>query len=171
MEAPFRKITAPCGSSFLLDEEDVPLLDGMLYFIQRFNRGKRYYVRIREPGLYNKNKMVALHRVILNMKKGERVDFKNLDTLDLRRSNIRSCTYAEKNCHVRKKRQYKKFKGVFYDSRRGIYYAQIAIGHVRHWGGSYTTEEEAAAAYDILAKKFHGEFVLTNQKDDGSGQG
>ena|SRR6202035_4974122 len=106
--------------------------------------------------------MIALHRVILDMKKGERVDFKNLDTLDLRRSNIRSCSYAEKNCHVRKKRQYKRFKGVFYDSRKGTYYAQLAIHGIRHYGGAYTTEEEAAAAYDALAREYHGEFALTN---------
>lgn len=143
----------------------------MLFFVRKSTSTHASYVVIRPHGEANKNKMIGLHRVITEAKKGERVDFKNLDTLDLRRENLRACSYSEKACHVPKKSQNKRFKGVFYDRRHGTYYAQIAICRVRHSRHGFTTEEEAAAAYDELAREFHGEFALTNEQQQENEDG
>jgi hypothetical protein len=100
----------------------------------------------------------------VDLQDGERCLFINRDGLDLRRRNLKRVTQREVSFHQPKKRPYKRFKGVFFDARRGRWWAQCEVDDKRHFGGYYDTEEEAARAYDALAKRLHKEFALLNEE-------
>lgn len=162
------RIALPCGRSFSIDDADLHFLDGRIWF-SRWSKGgnRNLHVRGRPPGVGKKE--VGLARLILGLKKGEVVDFKNLNGLDCRRENIRKTSRAIGNRHVPKKRKHKKYKGVFFDRRRGKFYAQIAVDRRRYYGGNFDDPQLAAAAYDLLAVKHHKEFALTNEMQSAKG--
>ena len=157
----YSTIRLPCGRFFMIDDADLHFLEGRDWFSRIGSRGnKTIHVRGRK---HRGASEIGLARLILGLRRGEVVDFKNLDGLDCRRENIRKTTRAIGNRHVKKKRKQKKYKGVFFDRRRGKYYAQLAVGGRRYYGGHFDDPYLAAVAYDLLAIKHHKEFALTNE--------
>jgi hypothetical protein len=104
--------------------------------------------------------------LILGLKDGEKCNFKNKNGLDCRKKNLQKCTQAEVAMNMGKKRDYKQYKGVFREARRGLWYAQLALTtngvRRRYWGGYHDSPQRAAVAYDELAKEHHGEFARLN---------
>ena len=117
------------------------------------------YVKI---NLYNKR--LYLHRLVIDAKKGEYVDHINGDTLDNRRCNLRICTNSE-NLRNSKTRidNTSGYKGVSYKKERKKYIAYININKKRIFLGYYNSKIDAAKAYNIGAKKYHGEFARLNK--------
>lgn len=56
----------------------------------------------------------------------------------------------------------KKYKGVYNDKRDGRFYARIKINYKTISLGGYSTEEEAATAYNEAALRYFGEFAYLN---------
>lgn len=54
------------------------------------------------------------------------------------------------------------FKGVTFDSGRGKWMAQLTYKGVTHLKKRYSTAEEAARAYDLVARAIHGQEAITN---------
>lgn len=111
----------------------------------------------------------TMHSMILPVASGRVVDHKNGNGLDNRRSNLREATVQQNQRNARKARRKNsssKYKGVRFESfgkRRRRWSASIhAEKGVRIRLGSFFTEEEAAIAYDIAAKKHFGEFARLN---------
>lgn len=102
-----------------------------------------------------------MHRFIVNAATGTQVDHRNRDRLDNRRANLRECTHTQ-NCHNSGARKPGRFKGVYLERTTGRYYAQIRANGRRECLGTFSTAEEAAAAYDEAATRLHGEFAFTN---------
>lgn len=89
---------------------------------------------------------------------GQEVDHRNGIRLDCRRSNLRICT-REGNMRNRLARR-DKIKGV---SRKGNkYQAAIRANGRQIYLGLFDTLEEAKAAYNAAALKYHGEFARLN---------
>lgn len=107
-----------------------------------------------------------LHRFILDAPDNMQVDHINGDGLDNRRENLRLCTSAENSRNVR---PYtggtSALKGVSWHLRVKKWRAQIKINGKKLHLGYYSTEEDAAKAYDSAALRFHGEFARTNFKE------
>ncbi len=143
----------PCGRYTLIDHGDLGKLDGRNWFSDI--RKNTVYVRGREPG---GKRHVYLHSIIV----GGTADHINGDGLDNRRSNLRLCTQKQNCLNAGRKRTHKRFKGTYYDSRRGKWWAQIYIGGKSFFGGYHDSEEDAARSYDSLAIKHHGEFARLN---------
>lgn len=92
---------------------------------------------------------------------GVLVDHVNGDRLDHRRENLRLASCQENACNSRRKRGSSRYKGVHWHARRQKWNAMIRGGESRHLG-LFTTEEEAALAYDAAARLLHGAFACLN---------
>lgn len=110
-------------------------------------------------------KRLLLHRVIMGARKGQFIDHINGDRLDNRRSNLRFAT-ASQNQHNRSRERRNKsgFKGVSRHKRlkKNPWIVFIAANGKHRYGGCFPTPEQAAVAYDRLAKELHGEFARLN---------
>lgn len=110
-------------------------------------------------------KTVYMHRLILNLGKGEQADHKNHNGLDNRRSNIRKVTQHQNNGNLRRPAHNTSgYKGVSYykghKSKPWTSYIQN-MGRKVHLG-YFRTPKEAAVAYNIAAIKQWGEFAELN---------
>lgn len=111
------------------------------------------------------NKLVTLHRFILNAPKGKQVDHKNHNGLDNRRSNLRLCSHSQ-NIHRRnmmKVNKTSKYKGVHRYKNGNCWCSAIRVDGKRMFLGYFDCEKEAARKYNAAAKKHFGEFAWLNQ--------
>lgn len=101
-----------------------------------------------------------MHRVILGVPQGIEIDHINTDKLDNRRSNLRECDRSNNNCNVGiRKDNTSGYKGA--DLSFGKWRARIRLHGVQYHLGTFSTPEEAHAAYCEASKRLHGEFGRT----------
>jgi hypothetical protein len=105
---------------------------------------------------------ILLHRLLLPG--FEFIDHKNRNGLDDRRENLRPALRFENHGNIKKPRHGKtsKFKGVHWDKSCNKFVAGISIKNKNVRLGRFTSEEEAALAYNIAAKQHFGEFANPN---------
>jgi hypothetical protein len=106
-----------------------------------------------------------MHNVILGTK--TLIDHVNGDGLDNRRCNLRVASTVQNAANTASRGGRSRFKGVVWNGRAGKWQAQISVttaAGVRKckYLGVFEIEEEAAAAYDVVALAQHGEFVRPN---------
>lgn len=96
----------------------------------------------------------------------DEVDHKNLNRADDRWENLRESTRSQ-NC-ANKGQFFKKnsygFRGVKRQTS-GRFQAVICVNQKEYYLGTHDTVERAALAYDMAAKKHHGEFARFNFPD------
>lgn len=153
------------GLVALVDEVDIPLVAKYRWAAMRSTR--TWYAHrsgIRRPdGGYTGQLM---HTLLTGW---PRVDHINGSGLDNRRANLRQATSAENGRNSRKRRRStSKFKGVHWNRRRAGWIAMIYLpiepGQPRRpvQLGRYSSETEAAHAYDDAARRHFGEFAMVN---------
>lgn len=110
-----------------------------------------------------KNKMIYMHRQIMQPPKGLVVHHKNRNKLDNTRGNLEIVTQAENTRQRAKKRNASsRFWGVSYIKSRAKYWASV------HYQGTivacrlFTNEIEAARAHDYKAVELKGEAARLN---------
>jgi hypothetical protein len=124
------------------------------------------------PGGNNLNYAVTLvngatlymHRVIMGGGAKE-IDHINGDGLDNRRENLRGCSRSENARNTRGhfgSAKTSAFKGVNWVKKSKKWVACICHDSQQVRLGYFTSEEEAARAYDAAALELHGEFARTN---------
>jgi hypothetical protein len=99
---------------------------------------------------------------------GKVIDHINHNGLDLRKENLRLCTIAENNRNQLKQKRNtsSKYKGVCWDKKNQKWFVSIkkkkkksiCVGH-------FISEEDAALAYDQVARFIWGEFAHPNFPD------
>ena len=113
-------------------------------------------------------KTVYMHRLIAWALDGEDVDHVNLDTLDNRKENLRTCTRSQNMMNRGPARDgTSALKGVSWSSWFGLWAAQIMVGGRNHDLGRFEKEGDAARAYDEAARRMHGEFAYLNFPEAG----
>lgn len=109
-------------------------------------------------------KAYRAHRVIWLIVCGEwptdDVDHANGDATDNRLCNLRA---ASRTQNMANKRMHKNnrsgVKGVFWDTQRKKWRAQVRKDRKNHYAGHFTDKYEAGAAYLAKARELHGNFA------------
>jgi hypothetical protein len=107
---------------------------------------------------------IRMSRFILGIKSDKiKVDHKNNNRLDNRRSNLRKCSLIENkyNCSTMK-RNLLGIKGVSFDHRSNKFYARICYCYNKIHIGTFDNIIDAAIAYNIKAKELFKDFAFLN---------
>lgn len=145
------------GEIALIDAEDWPEVSRHKWHCQISKSGAHYaYANIRVDG---KRKCIGLHQFVMGIVLPLTVDHIDHNTLDCRKANLRIATPTQQNANRRISKNNKSgYKGVFFYGNR--YRVNVQTRWVR--GAAYHTAEEAARAYDRIAKERFGEFAVLN---------
>ena len=111
-----------------------------------------------------KRTVTALHRMVMNATPGTYIDHIDNNGLNCQKSNLRFCTQSQNVARSRRFKKFSsKFRGVYwYTSGRG-WRASVKKDGKKHFAPRiYESEVEAAKAYNILAKHYHGQFAVLN---------
>jgi hypothetical protein len=108
-----------------------------------------------------KDKVIYMHRLIMNPPEGKFVDHVDGNSLNYRRSNLRICTKAQNAWNRPALGGTSRFKGVHRDPS-GKWKAGIRVGGQQTFIGLFDDEIEAAKAYDGMARKLFGDFAYLN---------
>lgn len=146
----------------VIDMEDLPkVIDIRWHSVN--NRGIYYAVTSRRRG------GTFLHNVVLPPPEDKKVDHKDGNGLNNRRSNLRHATSAQNQQNKRKQVNCKRsrFKGVRPPSGppsrgRSKWGVELTCRGKRYYRHGFNSEEEAARGYDRLAKELFGEFARLN---------
>lgn len=146
------------GKYAIIDREHIHLVEGKLW-----NEDDGYAVRSGGKG----KPKIRMHRVLIGcLDKSLVVDHINHDGLDNRKNNLRSCTPSQNSKNrLPDKNGKSKYLGVAFKKKvTDRWIASIYINGKNKNLGTYDTQEEAAIAYDKMAKIVHGEFANLNFK-------
>lgn len=155
-----------CGNQrAIFDDESYKLYKSRSWFLQK-SRNTYYLICNLKRG---EKGTKIFHRKFLGLTgPKDLVDHINGNGLDNRSINLRVCTQAEnsRNACKRKDATTSKFIGVteIKTSRNGKpYMVRVKCDGVSNYIGCYSTEIEAAIAYNEAAKNLHKEFARLNE--------
>ena len=157
------------GQVALVDDADYDILNKSAWHAYK---SKNTYYAVRRLRGNGKDTTQRMHRFLLDPKPDEQVDHKNGNGLDNQRHNLRTCSCQQNTRNRRKYRGNSKYKGVSCESKP--WRAQITVNGGVILLGRFTTEIEAALAYNVAAKQHFGEFAVLNtisrEPSDGDGR-
>jgi hypothetical protein len=142
----------------LVDVEDFERFRDLKLKIYHDAKAGHHRVRLNHQKPYP-----TLARIIMGAPKDMVVDHANRDTLDDRRKNLRVCTVQQNAMNARKRANAtSKYLGVSYNSATGRWVARIRYNYKLYSLGLFTSEVEAARAYNRKARELGGEFAYQN---------
>lgn len=162
LEAGFIYFPLNQGVFTLIDIGDVSLVAGLSWrFDKRKGSQTLYAVSTGYCPETRKGNTISMHRVIMHAPLGVQVDHINGNGLDNRKENLRLCQDFQNKGNMPKRTTNPcRFKGV--RKRNNRYAARIGYRGKQYHLGSFTTDAEAAIAYNAAAVQFYGEFARIN---------
>ena len=164
---PYCVIPLTQGQVALVDQEDYERVSKhkwcALYACKRYDDGVFYAVRGTRRG--GKQVFTYLHRFVLNAPAGLEVDHIYVkDTLDCRRANLRLATKSQNMANQRKARKpaSSRYKGVSWHQHTKKWRARIGVNRRNMHLGLFSSESDAALAYNRAATLHFGQFALLN---------
>ncbi len=108
--------------------------------------------------------IIYMHQDIIQVPKGMLIDHINHNGMDNREANLRAATHSQNMCNRKKlsNAKFSKYKGVSLNKLTHKWVARIGINNKIIHLGSFLNEIDAAKAYDLAARKYHGEFASLN---------
>lgn len=151
-----KEIPLTQGRVALVDDEDYEELNKYKWFL--ISTPRNCYAARRE-----RVHIVYMHRQLLGVTDSLEVDHIDHDGLNNQRNNIRLCTTRQNNHNSRaKSTSTSQYKGVTWYKAYSKWKATIRYGKEHLFLGYFQQEEDAARAYDQMARRLHGEFAYTN---------
>lgn len=154
------------GPEFSTVDDSFEFLSGIKWF-KKIDKGYNCYAATRiRVGCHLVT--ITMHRYIMCAKDGQIVDHINGDGLDNRTCNLRIVTNSQ-NMMNRKRIKpggLSKYKGVTFLRRIKKWSGQISVNKNPIYIGVFNTEDEAALAYNELAKIYHKEYARLNIIED-----
>ena len=141
------------GKVAIVDAADFAWLSR--YQWSAWRSGRTFYARRRRG-----DRIVQMHREIMQPLPGFVVDHIDGNGLNDRRCNLRICTPRQNAYNTRPARNRPRFKGVF--PAGTMWGAAIWHDGREHWLGLFDDEIEAALARDKKARELQGEFAWLN---------
>jgi len=161
------ELTHGGGKVALVDDEDYEYLNHWRWYLTKDGYAAR-------SGVTNGRRFgCRMHRVILGLTDPLILtDHKDRDRLNNQKSNLRTCTNIQNKWNVTARGR-SKYLGVMYQKRHfittsgRIFDYEVIIARIRVNGkyiriGQFDTEEDAALAYNKIAKQYRGEFANLN---------
>lgn len=137
---------------FEVDKEDIPLLLGYQWCVSKESRGSAnnlFYVVGFKPPRKKGLALIRLHRLIMSALPGQVVDHIDGNGLNNKRSNLRLLNHKGNMQNSRKRKNAtSKYKGVSWNTRKGLWRSRLYTSGVTQELGYYSDEEEAAKEYD-----------------------
>ena len=157
-----KEIPLTQGYVALVSDEDYDRVAANKWHVEWFGYGYPYAV-CKQQG-----RRIFMHRFVLGIATDAKIDHRNQKTLDNRRENLRVATNAENARNSKSRGGSSKFKGVHFHHTTNKWIARIGYEGKRYHLGLFSTEEEAARAYDEAAKLYHREYARLNFPDHGN---
>lgn len=168
-----KEIPLTKGYVTLVDDEDFDSLMTRSWSVNITKSGHIYAQYTKRFGSRKENKQttVQMHRIIKDAKTGEYVDHIDGNTLNNQKSNLRICTNTQNAYnqvgHVNQRKC--KYKGVKRSNTKSLrYYAKITVKGKSLYLGSFSTQEDAARAYNEAAINHHGPFAFLNKIEENN---
>jgi len=160
-----KQIPLSQGKFALVDDEDFEELNKFKWCAIK-DRNTFYAVRTTSYKKEGCVTTIRMHRFILNIKNINILcDHKDRNGLNNQKHNLREATNLQNIVNTKsRKNTSSKYKGVTWNKKSKKWRANIEKGGVKKHLGLFTNEEEAAKAYDEMAKIYHGEFACLNFK-------
>lgn len=154
------KLITTNGYEFEIDEQDYEYVKSRKWFAQ--GRPGYFYVATTFALGDCKYKIKYLHRLLLGVtSRNEYVDHVNHNTLDCRRANLRLSNAKLNQANSKISRGASTYKGVTFESKK--WRARIRENGKKVHLGSFNSEIDAAAAYNVAAKRVFGEHSYQNE--------
>lgn len=135
------------GLFALVDDADYEALSRFKWYA---DHDRRTWYAVRMSPRPNR-RVTYMHRVILGTPRGLHTDHADGNGLNNQRSNIRIVTPAQNSCNITRKRRSKtssRYRGVHWLAARGCWRAVIRSRGVSLQLGHFSSEIEAALAYN-----------------------
>jgi AP2 domain len=145
------------GLVALIDDDDADLVLPHYWHARRNKQQVYAQTNVRTPG---RKTTMQMHRLIMGFPAGQ-IDHRDLNGLNNQRSNLRVTDNAI-NSQNRRGYGISPYKGVIYIRHLDKWQANIRINGKRRALGCYSTQEEAALAYDRAALEVYGPEARTN---------
>lgn len=152
------------GYVAIVSEEDYEFLSQWKWTFAEYAYRTRSIEGVKRP--------FRMHRAIMErvlgtpIPKGYDVDHRDGDRLNNTRGNLRLATRSQNLMNrIGNRESTSQYKGVFWLTRNKKWQAQIRVGEKNRYIGLFENEEDAARAYDRVAKEAFGEFARLNFPD------
>ena len=145
------------GLCAIVDDEDFDALDQYTWHV-----ADNGYIRTFIGGRAQK-KCVSMHRLIMNPPDDFEIDHKDGNKLNNQRSNLRVSTRSENAKNIRRHKKFSsRFKGVSWSGKDQFWDASITVDGKSIFLGLFSSEIQAARAYNEGALKHFDEFASLN---------
>lgn len=149
------------GKVAIVDTADYDVLSQYKWYALKPTNNKNYYAA---RGTYDKvtkrRSIQYMHKFLLDTT--DYVDHINRNSLDNRRSNLRSATPSQSRVNSTPK-GVSKYMGVSWSKSAGKWQAHIAYQGKKKYLGAFSDEKEAAETYNEWVKGIYGEFANLNK--------
>ena len=153
-----KEIQLTQGKVALVNDEDFEKLNQFKWHLAKYRKSS---YAIRNITVNGKQKKIPMHCAVMNGKGIDHIDHNGLNN---QRSNLRFCTKSENAMNNQKQKNCTSiYKGVYFFKRDKKWMAHIELNGKQTYLGTFSSEVDAALAYNEKAIELFGEFANLNK--------